>query len=83
MKTVWTKGLDNDQIKDLRADFVSATVLRKRLIELLNDKIETKRVSMRNDENYDKPNWNYLMADSLGYERALNEVINLIISEEK
>lgn len=82
MKSNWYTGLDESQKKDLRADFISAQVLRKRLTKLLEDKIETKRISMRNDENYDKPNWNYLMADSLGYERALNEVISLIVSEE-
>lgn len=83
LKTVWTNGLDEDQKKDLRADFISAQRLRKRLIELLNDKIDTKRVAMRNNDNYDKANWEYLMADSLGYERALTEVISLLTAEEK
>lgn len=82
LKTTWYTGLDEDQKKELRADFISAHLLRKRLTKLLNDKIETKRTMMRNDENYEKANWNYLMADSLGYERAMNEIINLITSDE-
>lgn len=82
LKTVWYTGLDEDQKKELRADFISAQVLRKRLTKMLNDKIETKRTMMRNDDNYEKANWNYLMADSLGYERALQEIISLISSDE-
>lgn len=82
LKTVWYTGLDEDQKKELRADFISAQVLRKRLTKILNDKIETKRTMMRNDDNYEKANWNYLMADSLGYERALQEIISLISSDE-
>lgn len=82
LKTTWYTGLDEDQKKELRADFISAQLLRKRLIKMLEDKIDTKRTMMRNDDNYDKANWNYLMADSLGYERALHEVISLITSDE-
>lgn len=82
LKTTWYTGLDEDQKKELRADFISAQVLRKRLTKMLEDKIETKRTMMRNDGNYEKANWNYLMADSLGYERALQEIISLISSDE-
>ena len=82
MKTIWYKGLDADQKKDLRADFISAQVLRKRLTALLQEKIEIKRATMRNDELYEKGSWGNLMADSLGYERALNEIISLIENEE-
>lgn len=81
MKTVWTKSLDKDQAKDVRADFISAHILRKRLTEILEEKIETKRTAIRNDQNYDKPNWSNYVADSIGYERALQEVISLIESE--
>lgn len=83
MKTVWYDGLDEAQKKDLRADFISAHILRKRLRKLLDDKIDTKRTAIRKDTNYEKPNWDNYMADSLGYERALNEIMTLIEDEEK
>lgn len=82
LKSVWYDGLDEDQKKDLRADFISSSILRKRLVKLLNDKIDTKRKAVRNDQNYDKPNWENYVADSLGYERALAEIISLITSDE-
>lgn len=82
LKTTWYTGLDEGQKKELRADFISAQLLRKRLIKMLEDKIDTKRTAVRNDGNYDKSNWENYVADSLGYERALHEVISLITSDE-
>jgi hypothetical protein len=37
---------------------------------------------MTNKNNYDIANWPYLMADNVGYARAMREVINLIIEDE-
>lgn len=80
MKTNWTSGLDKDQARDVRADFISAQLLRKRLTQLLEEKIETKRTALRKDQSYDKPNWQNYVADGIGYERALTEVISLLES---
>lgn len=82
LKSVWYNGLTEDQKKDLRADFISAQQVRKRLKEILEDKIDTKRKSVRNDSNYDKANWENYVADSLGYERALAEIISLLSTDE-
>jgi len=82
LKSILYVGLDEDQKKDLRADFISAQVLRKRLIKIMEDKIDTKRTSVRNDQNYDKPNWENYVADGIGYERAMYEIISLITSDE-
>lgn len=81
MKTVWTAGLEKDAAKEVRADFISAQLLRKRLTQLLNEKIDTKRSALRKDQTYDKPNWQNYVADGIGYERALTEVISLLESE--
>lgn len=81
MKTAWTAGLDKDAAKEVRADFISAHLLRKRLTQMLNDKIETKRAALRKDQSYDKANWPNYVADGLGYERALTEVLSLLESE--
>lgn len=81
MKTAWTAGLEKDVAKEVRADFISAHLLRKRLTQLLNDKIETKRAAIRKDQSYDKANWHNYVADAIGYERALTEAISLLESE--
>lgn len=78
MKTVWTEGLETDVIREIKGDYVSSKLVRKRLKKILENKIETKRASVRKDENYNLPNWEKMVADAIGYERALYEVISLI-----
>lgn len=78
MKTSWLDGLDEDQQKLIRGDFKSSLVVRKRLTEMLNKKIEAKRTEVKAKVNYEKQNWNEFVADSFGYERALDEVISLL-----
>jgi len=80
MKTSWTKGLNEEQITQLRQDFVGGVLLRERLTHLLTEKQQASTKKSRNEEGYENPNWAYLQADARGYERALSEVISLISS---
>lgn len=82
MKIAWTKGLAPERVTEVRKDFVGSVVLRKRLMELLEDKMRVSRESSISKDAYSNPNWAYLQADARGYERALNEVISLIESEK-
>lgn len=83
MKLTWTEGLEPDLAKEIRGDFISSHLVRKRLQKILNDKIATSHASLRQKDIYDKPNFGVLAADSIGYERALIEVISLLESPEK
>lgn len=83
MKTVLTKGLEPDVAKEIRGDFKSSHLLRKRITEILREKIENNRTSMRAKTNYDKPGWEYFIADATGYERALYEFISLLDENEE
>lgn len=78
MKTVWVKGLNEQEKEEMRASFVSSANVRKRLTELLEDKIETKRKANVSEERYESPGWAYLQADAVGYERAMREIISII-----
>lgn len=78
MKTVWTDGLDDKLKLEVKGDFLSSHLVRKRLVKILEDKIDSKRTFMRNADRYQSPNWPHLVADEIGYERALYEVISLI-----
>lgn len=81
MKTGWTKGLNEEQQILIKKEFVASSLLRERLVKLLKEKEKTNRESVRSKDAYDKPSWAYLQADSLGYERALNEIISLLESK--
>lgn len=78
MKTAWTKGLTPERKTIVTSDYTSSVGARMRLTELLNEKIETARRGRVAANNYDSPSWAYQQADSIGYERAINEIISLI-----
>lgn len=81
MKQCWTKGLTEDKATAVRADFKGCFPTRKRLSEILESKIaEARRISL-SKEGYSSPNWAYVQADTVGYERALNDVISIILDE--
>ncbi len=81
MKMSWTNGIEPDVAKEIKGDFKSSLLVRKRLKTMLEDEIERTRRDARQKVNYDKANWNEYIADSLGYERALEFVISLIFEE--
>ena len=78
MKTVWLKGLNSDQSKDVTREFTEAKLLRYRLTELVKQKVQTKRNESQSTEMYNSPSWAFYQADALGYQRALAEVLSLI-----
>jgi hypothetical protein len=79
MKTSWFKGLDKQDEIDLKQTFKEALVMRKRLDVMLKDKIQLSHKKSFSEKGYDNANWAYLQADARGYERALNDVIELIL----
>ena len=78
MKTVWVKGLGEQEATEVRQEYVGGARLRARLVHLLNEKRNSRRDFSLSEDAYVNPNWAYLQADSIGYERALKEVISLI-----
>jgi hypothetical protein len=81
VKSHLLKGLDPDQVVNFKADFVSASILRKRLMEVLTEKIESKRTSVSRD--YSNPNWANHVAHAFGYEEAMKEVISILSGVEE
>ena len=79
MKTSWLQGLEAEKSKDVQRNFSESVVMRKRLIELLLDKRTLSQKKCCSENLYNNPSWAYVQADSRGFERALNEVIELII----
>ena len=82
MKTIWLKGASTSEAKvEVRQSFNQATNMRGQLRKILDEKVEASRVAVRSTNTYDSPSWALLQADQIGYERALYEVISLIIDE--
>lgn len=79
MKVNWTSGLKDQAKKEMEANFKASALTRERLATLLRNKIETRRRETRSVATYEAASWSYLQADAIGYERALEEVISLIL----
>ncbi len=78
MKQSWTSGLNKELATDVRANYKESLVVRRRLVKMLNDKINASSKEGRSKLLYDNPNWALLQADQRGYERAFAEIIELI-----
>ena len=81
MKASWTQGLTKEKANILRQDFVSSIALRMRLNDLLVAKQEEIRKVARSKVTYENPNWAYVQADAIGYERAISDIISLIVDK--
>lgn len=79
MKASWTKGLDEQLTLDVTGNYLASLVTRKRLKTLLEEKIAEAERSSLSREKYEISNWALLQADLIGYKRALNDVISLIL----
>ncbi len=78
MKTCWTKGLEPDAQPEMKQQFKESLVIRKRLQQLLEEKLDESVKESRSKAGYANAAWPYKQADHRGYERALSEVISII-----
>ena len=73
----WTSNLkDPKEIQDFQEKLNQAqynTVLR-RLYDIIKEDQEMAAKAASKSANYDSPSWAYAQADSLGYQRALNNI---------
>lgn len=82
MKTSLTAGLTKEKATEVRSEFVHSVHLRERLIDVLNGKKASYRSEVTSKTSYDSPSWPYFQADSIGYERAIDEIISLLMSKK-
>lgn len=78
MKTTWSKGLNAERAQEISREFTEARLLRRRLSELLEEKLKSKHVESRSKEGYASPSWAYFQADAIGYERAITEILSIL-----
>lgn len=78
MKTSWTKGLSKEQTEDIKYHFKEGKYLRNKLQKMLEDKLSLAEKASVATELYESPNWAAKQADTVGYKRALYEIISLL-----
>lgn len=75
----WTRGLSEEEIKQLKRDYVQATLLRERFVLLLENEIAKSLKEMRDvARNGSITNLTEYYVDELARQRTLEEVIKLI-----
>ena len=62
-----------------KQNFANSYMTRKILIEYLEAKAKECRTAAMSKSAYDKPAWAQLQADSIGYQRALEDIKKIII----
>lgn len=81
MKSSIVKGMNEREADEMRQSFAAGAFLRKRIRELLLEKSDISVAASRSKDGYSNPNWAYLQADAVGYQRAMHEVISLLTHE--
>lgn len=79
LKPKWVTGIkDEDEQKELLADFLAAENLRKRLIFLLEEDVNSSLKRMRGFVKGGQPNLTESYASELAKQQTLLDIINLL-----
>jgi len=78
MLTKITKGLNAQEKEEMEANYKASALFRERLTKLLNDQVKAKRGILHVADAYADASWPYKVADTIGYERDINDVILMI-----
>lgn len=78
MKSTWFLGSDKSYDEDVRKEYASSAIMRKRLVDMLEKKKGEAHAASLSKDAYSSPNWGFLQADAVGFQRALDEVIKLL-----
>ena len=82
MKTALTAGLTKEKATEVRSEFIHSVHFRERLIDVLNGKKASFRSEVTSKTSYESPSWAFLQADAIGYERAIDEIISLLMAKK-
>lgn len=69
---------EEDLAKEVRMNFLSSGITRKRIKELLLAKERAAVATAVSPSAFDSPNWALAQANMVGYIRALRECIDLL-----
>jgi hypothetical protein len=69
---------DEDERNSFYTAFDENTLLRGTIYKTIEEKLKSSIKSSEAEDIYDSPNWDRVIADNLGYRRALREVLTLL-----
>jgi hypothetical protein len=84
LKMEWYKGVLNEDARvELAAEIMSSRTTLELLRKLLEDRVAALDATHTKKTNYDSPSWAYAQADYVGAKRTLQEIIELVTTEEE
>lgn len=81
MRSTWIQY--SDDRKRIQDELESSTYLLDTLKRILEDKMDTSNRKIRNKDGYKIANWTHSVAHQLGFQEALDMVLDLITIKEK
>jgi len=78
MKTRLFKGLTDQEVQDLKGSYLQATLIRSRLVQLLEDDNKALMNILLENEGYNHPDWKSEHIETLAKIKANRGLISLI-----
>lgn len=78
MKTSLTKGMDEREKEEFKAQFINSYPVRSKYIEVLEEKIKGIYKEMLEEDISSSPSWPISQASKLAEVRALRKIISLL-----
>jgi len=75
---LYSKCKSEDEKAQVRASYLAAYEYRQAMINALLTKIDAQRKASLSGDAYENSNWAYKQADSVGYQRALEEILKFL-----
>lgn len=77
MKQSLFQGMDKDEVKEFKEEFIKSTLFRKGLVKVLERKIEAVQAKMETPD-YNNPNWINEQTDHIGFIKSHKQLISLL-----
>ena len=74
----WTANLSPEEEKEFAIKLREASDVFERLSSILDQRVKSLVSKQISSNTYDSPSWAYIQADAIGYQRAIQEVLELI-----
>lgn len=78
MKISILAGMTAEEKDMLKKEFHENSLLRKRLVAMLEERAMQNYKDLINTNSFDNPNWAYKQAEGVGYSRGISEIITLL-----
>lgn len=78
----WIKGLEKDRINDIKSEFKTSSILRERMIEILDEEINIAYKKLENLEVYRIFHRQEYIADLFGSIKTLRSIKELILEKD-